>query len=167
MQGVYKLKKGDVIRLEIEVPKELDLIFDVFSKITYINMKQYDKMINYLNDNTIKDVKYNSTGFIAKVEVEKEKKLLLLTIPYDENITIKLDDDLVEFEKYLNGIIGIEISEGTHLLTFNYSIKGLKMGILISLSFFIVFVCLKILEKIIIYRYNKNDNKEESLNERS
>ena len=83
-----------------------------------------------------------------------DKNYVVLTIPYDENILIKVDGEKVNYNKILGGIIGFKIPEGRHKIDFEYHIKGLKMGIIISSISLVVFLFTKILEKKNNTRYN-------------
>jgi len=168
VKSVSLLKKGDRLRLELKVPKELKSILNDFEYLKYINFNNLKEVVKDLNNNVIYNLKFNSLGFSGKVNVNDSKQLLVLTIPYDESIEIYANGDKQKTRPILDGITSIKLVPGVYNIVVKYRIKGLYLGIIISSISLLVFIVSKILEKIMICRYNKNDNKEgDFLNERS
>ena len=76
----------------------------------------------------------SSSHIIGKFKTNKNYQVLVLTIPYDENWTIKIDDKPVKQQKIINGLTGIIIADtGEHKIEMKYKQKGLITGISITL----------------------------------
>lgn len=159
--NVFEVKKGDIVRMDITLPKELGILPEPIESLKYVDKELFKNIIEYLNQNTIKNLEFSSDGFTGSLHFAEDKGLLLLTIPYDENIEIYANGKKYNTSKYLGGIIGVELERGEYQIKFKYRIKGLKMGIILSLNSLVIFLSIKMLEKNYISRYNYIDNKEE------
>lgn len=154
------LKSGDILKIVINIPNNLDSIYIDSEFLDYVNRKKYEKCIEDLNNNILTNIKIISNGFIADLRVSNTKDLLLLTIPYDDSIQIFANNKEESYKKYLNGIIGIKLNEGNYKIRFVYNVKGLKISLILSIVSLLIFVVLKVLEKNVVKRYNYIDNKE-------
>ena len=90
-------------------------------------------MFKFRNYTNIKDPDY-----ILKGEVEVNNDILLITIPYDEGLTIKVDGKETEYFKVLDALIGLNVENGIHTIEITYFPKGLKVGSIISLTSLII-----------------------------
>ncbi len=128
-----ELKKGDVLKIEVTIPVGIKYIINEYEDAYYVKKQNFIDAINDLNQSIIENIKINKNGFTGNFKATNEKNFLILTIPYDENIIIKVDGNKQNYSKILNGIIGLDVSEGEHEIEFMYNIKGLNIGIVISL----------------------------------
>ncbi|MGN0664915.1 MAG: YfhO family protein [Huintestinicola sp.] len=71
------------------------------------------------------------TGFTAKTKLEKDN-LVFFSIPYDTSFTAYVDGEETEFEKVFGGLTAIKVPEGDHTIRFVYTIKGLKLGLMLT-----------------------------------
>ena len=85
-------------------------------------------------------IKINFRGFNGNISVSNEKNLLVLTIPYDEGIEIKIDGKKVDYFKFMDSIISLKLSEGEHKIEMIYHIKGFIFGVILSLIGLIGFI---------------------------
>ena len=154
VKSVNEVSKGDKLEIILTIPRDLKSVLNNFKNITGVNKQVFTNVINDLNENVIEDITFNSFGFTGDLQSTSDKNYVVLTIPYDENILIKVDGEKVNYNKILGGIIGFKIPEGRHKIDFEYHIKGLKMGIIISSISLVVFLFTKILEKKNNTRYN-------------
>lgn len=161
VSNIYELQKGDCVKVEILVPKELKLFPEKIEKLKCVKKNKYLSIIEYLNKTTIENISINKFGFTGTVKVLNNDSTLILTIPYDESIEIYANGMKQETIKSLGGIMSVKLDEGIYQIDFKYRIKGLKMGIIISSISLFIFTVLKVLEKKYIRRYNYIDNKEE------
>lgn len=145
VDNIYNLKKGDVVKVEILLNKDNDSTPKFKEELEYVNEEKFKSLINYLNLNTIKDIKINSDGFEGNFLASNEKKTLILTIPYDNNMEFLIDGKITNYQKCLNGIICIaNINEGNHFLRMKYQVKGLKIGFIISSFSILSFILFKV-----------------------
>ena len=83
------------------------------------------------------EIKEN-TGSKIVGEIEVPNSATLFTsIPYEKGWTVKVDGKKVKNYEVLDTFLAIDLEEGYHIITFEYHIYGLKIGILISIISFI------------------------------
>ena len=104
VSNVNELKKGDIFKIEILMDKNNNSIIKEDMKLEYVNKEDFSEIINYINQNIITDININFNGFTGKIKSQGDN-LLLLTIPYDEGIEIKIDGNKTNYTKCLDGII--------------------------------------------------------------
>lgn len=97
-----------------------------------LDLEVYEKSIKKIQETTnYKNIEDNN--YILKGEVEVNNDLLLITIPYDEGLNIKIDGKEVDYFKVLDTFVGIKVNNGKHLVEITYFPKGLKIGSIISI----------------------------------
>lgn len=155
VNNILYLNKDDNLKIVISIPSDLgDALLS--SELNYVDLESYKEIINELNKNVITDLNFNKFGFNGKINVNARKKMLVLTIPYDESIKIYIDGKECKYKKIFNGIIGVNLEEGDYTIKLKYVVKGLNLGIIISSISFLFFLILKVLEKKHNRIYNKN-----------
>ncbi len=83
----------------------------------------------------------SSSHIKGTFETDKNYQVLVLTIPYDDNWKIKIDNKPVKQLQILNGLNGILVAKaGEHTIEMKYKQKGLAGGVLISLLVLILLV---------------------------
>ena len=99
---------------------------------TVLDLEAYERSIKKIQETTnYKNIDDND--YILKGEVEVNNDLLLITIPYDEGLNIKIDGKEVDYFKVLDTFVGIEANKGKHTVEITYFPKGLKIGSIISM----------------------------------
>ena len=116
---------------------------------TALDLQVYESTLEKINQNaSFKQIE--DSNFILKGEVLVNDDLLLITIPYDQGLTIKVDGKEAEYFKVLDTFIGIEVEKGEHTIEITYFPKGLKLGIFISITsliFLLIYTKIKISKK--------------------
>ena len=95
---------------------------------------------NNLKENIISDTDYRDGYVKGTINVSNEKNLLYTSIPYDEGWSVTVDGKKVDYLNILNGLIGIELDEGEHIIEFKYRVSGLIIGSIISILGLISFL---------------------------
>ena len=150
ISDIYSLIKGDIVKLEIFLNEGQNSTPKFDNKLEYINEEKFKLLIDDLNSNIINEVKINFRGFSGNVSATDDKNLLVLTIPYDEGIEIKIDGEKVDYFKFKDSIIGLKLIKGEHKIEMVYHIKGFTIGVIFSLIGIIGFIFyLKSLKKCI------------------
>ena len=126
VKSIYKLAKGDILKVIFDL-KDINYILEYDESLEFVNEKTYSNLIQELNKNIITDIDFTSDGFNGKLNVNSDKNLLVLTIPYDESIKLFIDDKEVSYDKCLDGIICLNVNEGNHTIKMKYKIKGLNI----------------------------------------
>lgn len=112
----------------------------------YIDIEKLDNFYSEISKNQL--VVIEKVGNYIKGEIlNNEKGILFTTIPYEKGWTIKVNGEKVEYFKVVDGFIGIELNQGKYLIELEYSIYGLKPGIIISIFAMIGIVCYQIFLK--------------------
>ncbi len=95
----------------------------------------YDKMSAY----TLKVTDYGDDYIKGTVDVDtaaagygREKALMLITTPYDEGWTVKLDGEPVALYKGLDTFVSFYVGDGEHSIEMSYEPRGLKLGLMIT-----------------------------------
>lgn len=112
-----------------------------------IDHNKFVKGYNKLKDGQIKYTKFDETIIIGEFTANKDE-ILYTSIPYDESWQIYIDGKKVSKDDVFaisDALIGVNITEGEHEITFIYEAQGLKECIVISALFIIILLIFYIL----------------------
>lgn len=98
------------------------------------------------------EVEIDGDKIIAKANAQDDNQMLILTIPYNEGFTAKVNGKEVEVEKILDAFMAIPLEKGDNVITLSYIPKGFVLGIGITLFGIILLVVLSILLKKGFYK---------------
>ncbi|MBQ3546425.1 MAG: YfhO family protein [Lachnospiraceae bacterium] len=115
----------------------------------------FEEAFNKLNESTLELTSFEETLVTGKINVKSEG-LLYTSIPYDKGWKVYVDGKEAKTHAFKNALLSVELSEGEHEITFEYSPSGLKIGI------FITFLSFIILTAIIITDILKKKHKKTS-----
>jgi len=121
---IRNTNKNQLINLEIQNEYINEL------KIYYFDYELFNEKIQKLK-NTEFDYTIHKNKLTANVT--SEGGLLMLTIPYENGINIKLNGNTVKYEKVLDNLIGIRINPGYNEIEISYNQPGIIIGIVISI----------------------------------
>lgn len=96
-----------------------------------VNQKVLDSGYNYLKANAINVTSYSDTQISGTINC-KENSYIYSSIPYDEGWTVYIDGVETETFEIGDAMLGVVADPGNHKITYKYSPRGLKYGILIS-----------------------------------
>lgn len=65
--------------------------------------------------------------------INTEGGILMVTIPYEKGLIIKVDGKKIEYKEVLNTFVGIDLEKGNHEITIDYKQPYLKEGLIISI----------------------------------
>ena len=104
-----------------------------------IDYDKYIETINELKKNEFNITKYNKDNHIeGNIDVNNDKNVLLLTIPYDKGWNIYVDDNKVNYDICFDSFICLDLDKGKHNIKMNYVPSGFIVGLIISSLAFIV-----------------------------
>ena len=104
-----------------------------------IDYDKYIETINELKKNEFNITKYNKDNHIeGNIDVNNDKNVLLLTIPYDKGWNIYVDDNKVNYDICFDSFICLDLDKGKHNIKMNYVPSGFIFGLIISSLAFIV-----------------------------
>ena len=136
-QSPIFINKGDTYKIIIKSnlsKTELNSL-----KWYQINYDKYIETINELKKNEFNITKYNKDNHIeGNIDVNNDKNVLLLTIPYDKGWNIYVDDNKVNYDICFDSFICLDLDKGKHNIKMNYVPSGFIVGLIISSLAFIV-----------------------------
>ncbi len=112
------------------------------------NFSKFEQEINKLKSNPFTITDYSDTHVSGNITVNDDNKLLFLSIPYDKNWRVKVNDVETDYKKVGN-FIAIELTKGSYQIELNYFPTTLYICMGISALSFIVYL------SSIIYRRRK------------
>lgn len=118
----------------IDDPKELGNIISRSdaSKLSEISPENIGNIIGDRRRDSLKLISYKEDSLKGIISIVGNK-ILVLTIPYDKGWTAYVDGSKTTILKIDNGLIGIKLSPGKHIVELKYFPSGMTAGILISL----------------------------------
>ncbi len=114
--------------IELEINSELPYQMILYS----FDLDAFQKHIEELKQQPMELFSYQDGYVKGKVTVTSEKNVLFTSIPYEEGWQIKVDGKKVEGLKLAEGLLGVELTEGEHIVEFTYHVPGLLQGFVIS-----------------------------------
>ena len=93
---------------------------------------------------------YQNDTIKGSIDVKKDG-YFNLSIPYDDGFTIKLDDEIIDYELVNTSFIGFPINQGKHEIEITYNAPYFKEGLIISLIGVIIYL-------IIFWRFKHEKN---------
>ena len=136
-QSPIFINKGDTYKIIIKSnlsKTELNSL-----KWYQIDYDKYIETINELKKNEFNITKYNKDNHIeGNIDVNNDKNVLLLTIPYDKGWNIYVDDNKVNYDICFDSFICLDLDKGKHNIKMNYVPSGFIVGLIISSLSFIV-----------------------------
>ena len=141
VDNIYDLKKDDKVKIEINLTPDFKAIYSEEDNeiLEYVLETDFKDLIDDLNSKKIENLKITSNGFTGNFSAI-DNDLLIITIPYDNGFEIYIDNEKVNYDKILNGIISIPVNDGNHKIELKYHVKGLKISIIISIISFLTFI---------------------------
>ena len=140
----YLINERDLSSLKITIGQGI-------YKITDIKMYIMDQRYLETNFDEMYNVRINDNEITGNINIEKEG-YMVLSLPYDENFDIYLDDVKVPYEKVNTAFLGFKINSGNHLIKISYHAKGLLLGKILSIFGLLLFV----VYMTILLKRNKN-----------
>lgn len=118
---------------EINITNELFYIAD---------LNQYPQLKNRINRGSFQIKKIKGNKMTGNIYVNEEKAMMLLSIPWDEGWSIKVDGRVTKPIKILGSFMGIPLNKGEHEVELLFIPNGLTIGFCLSMISFIIFICI-------------------------
>ena len=106
----------------------------------YENQEIIRKYYDSILENPVYIHRISSSHFKARVYIPDDNRVLLTTIPYEDDWKITVDKKKVKAVKALGAMIAIPLSEGEHIIDMRYIPKGLFEGSIISILALIILI---------------------------
>ncbi|MCM1308727.1 MAG: YfhO family protein, partial [Butyrivibrio sp.] len=132
-----ELKKGASVRVEITPKKPDEVSASMYA--ASIDNTVLEDTYNLLAANQLQVREYWDDYLKGTISLEKASKLLI-TVPYAEGWTVKLDGREIEPQKWCGLFIMLELSEGEHTIEMSYVTPGFREGLYVTLACTAVFI---------------------------
>ena len=127
----------------------------VTAEVWVCDQDAYQKVHDKLAGSQLQLTHFEDGAFTGTVDV-KEAGVLMLSLPYDEGWSLKIDGEEDDYYMIGDALTGIDLAEGTHTIEMTYTPEGLWMGTLLSL----ICVALYLITTAIGQRIEKNRPQE-------
>ncbi|MBQ8195834.1 MAG: YfhO family protein [Oscillospiraceae bacterium] len=81
----------------------------------------------------VKEFSFGKNSFHAATEYESDE-LVVFSVPFDQGWSAFVDGEPVEIDKVNGGMIAVRVPAGKHSVDFEYTVPGLKLGIIITIA---------------------------------
>ncbi len=126
--GVLRLGEfeDETVRIEIDCTDTIDCYsFGVFGLDTAV-LEQAVSGAETANLN------YDGSGKITGSCVSDGSSSCVVALPYQDNFTVKVNGERVEYSKVLSDFIAFDLAEGENTIEISFTPKGFKLGAVIS-----------------------------------
>lgn len=167
-----KCNKDDIFTVSIPINDDSDA--DGISIYVYVlNEEKFKKGYDYLNSGALQIKEFKDTEISGEIEVNDG--FIYTSIPYDKGWSVEIDNEKVSDRDIIivgNALLGVKCEKGQHTVTFKYTPRGLKNGIIISCLSLIILILVYILSRkyksfdryLILFDQNNNTTLSEKLN---
>ncbi len=137
---------GDIISVEMPLRDDSYSASIDFVAFT-VDHKKFVEGYNKLQEGQLQYIKFDET-YINGTFTANQNEILYTSIPFDESWNIFIDGERVKKSDIIaisDALIGVNVPEGEHEITFIYKAQGLDESIVISSIFIIILLILFIL----------------------
>ena len=129
MINLGRFNIGDEVNIKIYLKNDELTIPDGI--IAYEKDLVFNEIYDYLKNNSIL-IKMNNSSSL-EMNVNGLNKTVILTIPYEEGWKITSNDKEIKYYKTYNGLIGFTLPNEVNHIIMEYTPKGFKFGLIISI----------------------------------
>lgn len=146
--GIIKVDaKKDKLNIKLKANIQGNINIEDF-QLKEINIKNFEKAYSNISNIQIKNVEYKSNNLKFIVNNTSDKDGIFLSVPYDDNWNIKVNNNRVK-AKNIDGFIGIEINKNANnSVSMTYIPKEIRLGAVVSLISILLLIFLN-------YKYKK------------
>lgn len=135
-QGILCLgehKKGDIVHLSMSIEDDTLMINNTNYFYT-LDEELFKQTMETLSAGAAElDVKHTETNFSGKVTVADGRNILMLTMPYDENINVIANGEKCDVIRVGGIFAGVKLPDGEYEFEVKYVSKELNFGLLTAL----------------------------------
>ncbi|MBK0347668.1 YfhO family protein [Aerococcaceae bacterium zg-ZJ1578] len=112
-------------------------------KLYEFDLPRYETMMQKKAAHRFEVTSFNHQQLTGNITTELENSYLLMTIPYDKNWSIQIDNQKVKPIPVLNDtLMAIPVSKGSHQITMHYFPKSIYYGTMLSMFGIVGFIIL-------------------------
>ena len=126
----------NAVVIDSNIKSEVNDTVSLYSGKVYAKRK--GKYIANANKLRVRNFKRDNTGFSCSTNYEN-KKIVWFSVPYDSGCKATIDGKNAEIIKSA-GMMAVKVPKGNHKLIFKYCTPYFKIGMVLSIVSFIVFI---------------------------
>lgn len=107
---------------------------------------KYKLFADYINTNKFNMNVFNEDYIDGNINLDKDRQMYV-SIPYDKNIDVYVDDKKVNTYKFADVLLSFDIDKGYHNIKIKYNMSFMIPGIVLSLVSILVFILICIYDK--------------------
>ncbi len=142
--SVSQVEPGDIV--EIRITCKANESNNITIKAALLNDAVFQAGYDILAASTLDLTEFSTTHIAGTITCDRDG-LLYTSIPYDGNWTATVDGESADLILVGDAMVALELSQGSHVITFTYKNAAFSAGWKISLSCLILFIVL------IIWKY--------------
>lgn len=128
------LQKHQMTTVHLQSTKKLGSMPNVTAGV---NLPAFERVVAQSKDHQFNmraadDINEHGAHFRGTVNVDQQDRTLLMSFPYDKGWQLHVDGRPHRLIKVAGGLTGAQLTPGKHQLAFNYHIRGLLSGAIIS-----------------------------------
>lgn len=112
----------------------------------YLDLEVLEEVFEVLNQNQLENVIFDETHIQGNLSLSEPGRLVL-SIPYEEGWTVKVNGEKVIPKQFGGCLIALDLESGDYDISMEFAPKGLKEGVLVSVVSVILFVGIMLLMK--------------------
>jgi uncharacterized membrane protein YfhO len=136
-----ELRAGDIVRLDIEFNESYSPEGSVSMFLSRLDKDKLSKFRGEIQKHEYVVSSYTDNSIVGSVNLEKGQ-ILLTTIPYDEGWTAYVDGEKKKPEQIGEGLLGLKLDEGEHVVELRFVPEGMITGLIISAVGWLIYIAL-------------------------
>ena len=157
--AVCEVYPGDKIKMEVTCKK--DESSTIASRAAILVESTFREGFDILNASTMEVTEFSTSKIKGTIDCNRDG-YLYTSVCNDGNWSVTVDGKPAEIKLTGEAMIGVELTKGTHEITFTYRNKAFTTGLVISIGCAVVFIGIIVLEKVIQNRKGKFVKPEEN-----
>ena len=131
MLSAGELHRGQT--LEIVLVLQAQSAGDLQVQAARLDEAAFADGLKMLDAYTMSDVQITDTGLTGTVQADESRSLLYLPVPYDRGWRAEIDGQPAEITEAMPGMLGLQLTAGTHTIRLHYMPQGFIAGAAVSL----------------------------------
>jgi hypothetical protein len=135
------LDAGNEVVIELWLNSEGAGPYDFRMRAYAMDMGVYNRVVSVMKDRQLSVSSFRD-GYVKGDIVSPDRGLMMTTIPYDAGWTVRLDGQAVSTLPVDDGLLAVDLPQGTHQVEMRFLPRGFALGAGMSLGSLLVLVLL-------------------------
>jgi uncharacterized membrane protein YfhO len=145
-RSFYLRQPANRIEFEFMSDASNDLFIKNGIALFYQYQDEYISKQNILKDNIFNNIEHTNNKISFNTDYQSSK-MIVLSVPYDQGWTLKVNGVATKIYKVNSGFIGIVAPAGNHEYVLQYATPGIDVGLVISFISILLILAMMALEK--------------------